>query len=253
MACNVLALGPRRALALDGNPETRRRLEAAGVEVLVYAGDELSRKGDGGPTCLTRPLSRSDVAAASASSTASSGVLGARHVLDLPARLEDDDVPPERAGEADLRERPPTAADGDHRLARRRRRRGSGRGRSRSRRRGRSTRSPAARDSPGRIPIVVPAGRLRAARGRRHHLAAPAADDGRAALGEQPPDRLGPLLVLDARADDRDLRHGVRRRSVAAPRPSASTVTPTTIAASSSDPSRDRLRPRRAAGRRRPT
>ena len=58
MACNVLALGPRRALALDGNPETRRRLEAAGVEVLVYAGDELSRKGDGGPTCLTRPMVR---------------------------------------------------------------------------------------------------------------------------------------------------------------------------------------------------
>jgi dimethylargininase len=58
MACNVLALGPRRALTLDGNPETRRRLEAAGVEVTVYAGDELSRKGDGGPTCLTRPLLR---------------------------------------------------------------------------------------------------------------------------------------------------------------------------------------------------
>ena len=59
MACNVLALGPRKALALDGSPETRKRLEAAGVEVLVYAGDELSRKGDGGPTCLTRPLVRS--------------------------------------------------------------------------------------------------------------------------------------------------------------------------------------------------
>ena len=58
MACNVLALGPRRALTLDGNPETRRRMEAAGVEVLVYSGDELSRKGDGGPTCLTRPLLR---------------------------------------------------------------------------------------------------------------------------------------------------------------------------------------------------
>ena len=58
MACNVLALAPRRALALDGNPQTRRRLEAAGVEVLVYSGDELSRKGDGGPTCLTRPLVR---------------------------------------------------------------------------------------------------------------------------------------------------------------------------------------------------
>jgi dimethylargininase len=58
MACNVLALAPRVALALDGNPETRRRLDAAGVEVLVYAGEELSRKGDGGPTCLTRPLVR---------------------------------------------------------------------------------------------------------------------------------------------------------------------------------------------------
>jgi dimethylargininase len=58
MACNVLALGPRIALALEGNPETRRRLERASVEVLVYAGEELSRKGDGGPTCLTRPLVR---------------------------------------------------------------------------------------------------------------------------------------------------------------------------------------------------
>jgi dimethylargininase len=55
---NVLALGPRRALALDGNPETRRRMERAGVEVSVYRGEEISRKGDGGPTCLTRPLLR---------------------------------------------------------------------------------------------------------------------------------------------------------------------------------------------------
>lgn len=58
IACNVLALGPRRVLALEGNPETRRRLEAAGVEVIVYVGGELSLKGDGGPTCLTRPLVR---------------------------------------------------------------------------------------------------------------------------------------------------------------------------------------------------
>ena len=58
MGCNVLALGPRVALALDGNPETKRRLEAAGVDVRVYTGEELSRKGDGGPTCLTRPLAR---------------------------------------------------------------------------------------------------------------------------------------------------------------------------------------------------
>ena len=57
MGCNVLALGPRVALLVDGNPETRRRLERAGVEVLVYEGTELS-KGDGGPTCLTCPLLR---------------------------------------------------------------------------------------------------------------------------------------------------------------------------------------------------
>jgi N-dimethylarginine dimethylaminohydrolase len=58
MGTNVLALAPRVALALDGNPSTRRRLEAAGVEVLVYEGGELSVKGDGGPTCLTMPLLR---------------------------------------------------------------------------------------------------------------------------------------------------------------------------------------------------
>ena len=57
MGPNVLALAPRVALALDVNVETRRRMERAGVEVLVYEGRELS-KGDGGPTCLTRPLLR---------------------------------------------------------------------------------------------------------------------------------------------------------------------------------------------------
>jgi len=55
---NVLALAPRLALALDGNPETRRRMEAAGVDERTFTGQEISRKGDGGPTCLTRPLER---------------------------------------------------------------------------------------------------------------------------------------------------------------------------------------------------
>jgi N-dimethylarginine dimethylaminohydrolase len=55
---NVLAVGPRRAVALEGNPETRRRMERAGVDVVVYRGEEISKKGDGGPTCLTRPLLR---------------------------------------------------------------------------------------------------------------------------------------------------------------------------------------------------
>jgi N-dimethylarginine dimethylaminohydrolase len=58
MGPNVLALAPRVALALDGNPVTRRRMEEAGVSVRVYRGEELSLKGDGGPTCLTRPLAR---------------------------------------------------------------------------------------------------------------------------------------------------------------------------------------------------
>jgi len=60
MGPNVLALGPRRCLALRGNPITRNRLEEAGCEVHTYRGDELSLKAEGGPTCLTRPIWRSD-------------------------------------------------------------------------------------------------------------------------------------------------------------------------------------------------
>ncbi len=58
MGTNVLALAPRRCLMLAGNPLTRRALEAAGCEVLEYDGREISAKGCGGPTCLTRPLVR---------------------------------------------------------------------------------------------------------------------------------------------------------------------------------------------------
>ncbi len=57
--CNVLALAPRRAMLLRGNPITRSRLEEAGCTVVEIAGDEISFKGMGGPTCLTRPLLRS--------------------------------------------------------------------------------------------------------------------------------------------------------------------------------------------------
>ena len=58
MATNVLALAPRRCLMLEGNPVTRARLEAAGCEVWTYRGEEISRKAEGGPTCLTRPVWR---------------------------------------------------------------------------------------------------------------------------------------------------------------------------------------------------
>jgi N-dimethylarginine dimethylaminohydrolase len=58
MGPNVLALAPRRCLAIDGNPVTRKRMEAAGCEVLSYSGRELSLKAEGGATCLTRPILR---------------------------------------------------------------------------------------------------------------------------------------------------------------------------------------------------
>jgi arginine deiminase len=43
---------------LEGNPETARLLREAGCEVRTYEGSEISSKGCGGPTCLTRPLLR---------------------------------------------------------------------------------------------------------------------------------------------------------------------------------------------------
>lgn len=58
MACNVLAVLPGKCVMLAGNPQTKRMLESAGVEVYEYEGEEISRKGAGGPTCLTRPLLR---------------------------------------------------------------------------------------------------------------------------------------------------------------------------------------------------
>ena len=58
MGCNVLALSDRRCLMLNGNKETEKRLLDAGCDVITYEGYDISVKGGGGPTCLTRPLSR---------------------------------------------------------------------------------------------------------------------------------------------------------------------------------------------------
>src|SRR5207245_1296046 len=55
---NGLAVAPRTAVMLAGNPETRARLDRAGVQVHEFAGREICLKGGGGPTCLTRPLVR---------------------------------------------------------------------------------------------------------------------------------------------------------------------------------------------------
>jgi N-dimethylarginine dimethylaminohydrolase len=59
MGTNVLALAPRVCVMVKGNPKTRGALERAGATVYEYEGKEISLKGGGGPTCLTRPLARS--------------------------------------------------------------------------------------------------------------------------------------------------------------------------------------------------
>ena len=55
--CNVLAVRPGVVVMTDTAPGTRAALDAAGVEVHTYTAAEVN-KGDGGPTCLTRPLLR---------------------------------------------------------------------------------------------------------------------------------------------------------------------------------------------------
>ena len=58
MGPNVLAIAHRKVVMVDGNPETEKGLRDAGCEVIKYKGDEISVKGTGGPTCLTRPMIR---------------------------------------------------------------------------------------------------------------------------------------------------------------------------------------------------
>lgn len=58
MGCNVLTMAPKVCVVRSGCPTTRQRLEAAGVEVHEFAGDEICGRGAGGPTCLTRPILR---------------------------------------------------------------------------------------------------------------------------------------------------------------------------------------------------
>lgn len=57
-ATNVLALAPRDVLLLEGNAVTEERLREAGCRVATYRGNEITRKAEGGATCLTRPVLR---------------------------------------------------------------------------------------------------------------------------------------------------------------------------------------------------
>jgi N-dimethylarginine dimethylaminohydrolase len=58
LGCNVLAVRPGVVIVADGNPETRRGLEAVGAEVHAIPLREVGENGSGGPTCLTRPIHR---------------------------------------------------------------------------------------------------------------------------------------------------------------------------------------------------
>jgi N-dimethylarginine dimethylaminohydrolase len=58
LACNVLALGNNRLLAIEENLKTNARLRQAGFDLRTFPGSELCINGSGGPTCLTRPLLR---------------------------------------------------------------------------------------------------------------------------------------------------------------------------------------------------
>ncbi len=58
LACNVLALGKARLIALEENAKTNRLLRDAGFEVCTFPASEICINGAGGPTCLTRPLLR---------------------------------------------------------------------------------------------------------------------------------------------------------------------------------------------------
>ncbi len=60
LAVNVLALGQGQVVAIEENTSTNQRLRDAGFDVHTFPGSEICINGAGGPTCLTRPLLRSD-------------------------------------------------------------------------------------------------------------------------------------------------------------------------------------------------
>jgi N-dimethylarginine dimethylaminohydrolase len=57
LGCNVLAVAPGVVVIAEGNDVTIKALRDHGVEVHTYAASEIN-KGEGGPTCLTRPILR---------------------------------------------------------------------------------------------------------------------------------------------------------------------------------------------------
>ncbi len=57
LGCNVLTVRPGVVIMANGNDATAALLRKRGVEVHFYEASEIN-KGEGGPTCLTRPIKR---------------------------------------------------------------------------------------------------------------------------------------------------------------------------------------------------
>jgi N-dimethylarginine dimethylaminohydrolase len=57
LGCNVLTVAPGVVVMAAGNEATAKALRDHGVEVHTYEASEIN-KGEGGPTCLTRPILR---------------------------------------------------------------------------------------------------------------------------------------------------------------------------------------------------
>ena len=55
---NILTIEPDVVVLAAGNPEIEGKLRESGVTVHIFNGANVAVKGDGGPTCLTAPLSR---------------------------------------------------------------------------------------------------------------------------------------------------------------------------------------------------
>jgi N-dimethylarginine dimethylaminohydrolase len=53
---NVLPIGPDELLCVAGNARTASKLRSLGFRVTAILADNLCLLGDGGPTCLTRPI-----------------------------------------------------------------------------------------------------------------------------------------------------------------------------------------------------
>lgn len=58
LGCNILVVEPGLAVMVEGNTQTQGYLEEQGVEVRTFGGTEICWNGNGGPTCLTRPIRR---------------------------------------------------------------------------------------------------------------------------------------------------------------------------------------------------